>query len=357
MESLLEYLMNKVDYNDKDAVYLVYQLYAVSKEDGCTFAQLKDVLHNRENNVQCPEKDSAEMKIKRTGGNAGDTGKNIGIYGAEAMEEVSDIPVVMEKVEGEAELPCYSMKTYLTAIGCILGGVLVIIISMLTKILYNPFGNRIDYSKLAALLLVLFCLEGYALSKIFDKMNKITKIVKTTEYIDPTEDYVKKTKADVREIGKVTEITGSRPDIGSSDNLSPQNKSRFKNDWNEAPSTDCGEDEVSAPTCLLNASIENANRPVLKAQEGAGYKDIPILSFPFFIGKLKKNVDYCLDNDMVSRYHAKITREGEFYYLTDLNSTNGTYINQELLQTYQKKKIRFGDEISFANIRYRFMQV
>jgi hypothetical protein len=42
--TLLEYLMNKVDYNDKDAVLMVYQLYAVSKEEGFTLQQLSEIL-------------------------------------------------------------------------------------------------------------------------------------------------------------------------------------------------------------------------------------------------------------------------------------------------------------------------
>jgi pSer/pThr/pTyr-binding forkhead associated (FHA) protein len=67
-------------------------------------------------------------------------------------------------------------------------------------------------------------------------------------------------------------------------------------------------------------------------------------------------VDYCLEKDVVSRFHAKITKEQEQYYITDLNSTNGTFVNQEPLQTYQKKEIKLGDEIAFANIRYQFLQ-
>jgi pSer/pThr/pTyr-binding forkhead associated (FHA) protein len=67
-------------------------------------------------------------------------------------------------------------------------------------------------------------------------------------------------------------------------------------------------------------------------------------------------VDYCLEKDVVSRFHAKITKEQEQYYITDLNSMNGTFVNQELLQIYQKKEIKFGDEIAFANIRYQFLQ-
>ena len=57
------------------------------------------------------------------------------------------------------------------------------------KIIYNSFGNRIEYSKLFALLLVLLCLEGYLMKHIWDKKNRITKMVTKSEYIDPREDW------------------------------------------------------------------------------------------------------------------------------------------------------------------------
>ena len=112
------------------------------------------------------------------------------------------------------------------------------------------------------------------------------------------------------------------------------------------------EDEDFNPTCILNGSTEQKNSFQLLAKPESGYNNITITSFPFFIGKLKKNVDYCLENNAISRFHAKITQEGERFYLTDLNSTNGTYLNKEALQTYEKKEIKVGDEITFANITY-----
>ncbi|HBY71187.1 MAG TPA: hypothetical protein DEG06_02995, partial [Lachnospiraceae bacterium] len=46
MSGFIEYIMNKVDYNDKEAVLLVYRLYAVSKEEGYTFHHLNMVIQN-----------------------------------------------------------------------------------------------------------------------------------------------------------------------------------------------------------------------------------------------------------------------------------------------------------------------
>ena len=56
----------------------------------------------------------------------------------------------------------------------------------------------------------------------------------------------------------------------------------------------------------------------------------------------------------VSRVHARIRfSEGE-YYIMDLNSRNGTFVNGELLPGGEEVKISDGDGISFADAVYRF---
>lgn len=360
MNRLFEYLMNKVDYNDKEAVVLVYQLYAVSKEEGYTFSHLLEVLQNSEASqqnstlrngmkIQSSDKlqtDCSDIKLS-------DGIKDVMVipqtsFGKEIKAEAADtdFPVMMEKIEGEAEVSCYPLKSFLYAGACISAGVLIIISCFASGILFNSFGNRIDYSKLFALALIIFCGEGYLLNKLLDKKNKITKIVKTSEYIDPRQNSGPKINIPERE-----EIC--QESIGA-DNLLHRCNPMVKVFTEEAIKEDFEED--CNPTCLLNASSGNDGILMLKALDQANYKDIKVKEFPFFIGKLKKNVDYCLENNAVSRYHAKITKEGEIYYITDLNSTNGTFVNRELLLTYQKREIKIEDEIAFANIKYLFVK-
>jgi pSer/pThr/pTyr-binding forkhead associated (FHA) protein len=66
-------------------------------------------------------------------------------------------------------------------------------------------------------------------------------------------------------------------------------------------------------------------------------------------------VDYCLEKNVVSRYHAKLTKEEDKYYITDLNSTNGTFVNDQILTTYEKKEITQGDRIALANLNFEFI--
>ena len=373
MNLLIEYLMNKVDYNDKDAVLLVYQLYAVSREEGFTFEHLSEALKKQ---IQTPLENRSHHKDIICSENmlGGDYQREedkkrenkpipLMIKHENLINKDNKMSVMMEKIEGEEETSCYPMKTYLYTGVCIAGGIFITLLGFSTGILYNTFGNRVDYSKLFALVLMIFCVDGYLVKKLWDKKNKITKMIAKQEYIDPRLQNINQEATIEREA-----ITEEREKVlirRSNDNVSHLNKEHHSAPMQQKInvhtmradiiySEEINKQEEDNPTCLLNESFEKTGL-ILKSLQEANYQTIHLTDFPFFIGKLKENVDYCLEKDVVSRFHAKITKEQEQYYITDLNSKNGTFVNQENLQTYQKKEIKLGDEIAFANIKYLFM--
>ena len=74
------------------------------------------------------------------------------------------------------------------------------------------------------------------------------------------------------------------------------------------------------------------------------------------IGKMETAADAVIDMPTVSRIHARIRkREGE-YYLSDLNSRNGTSVNGQLLKTGEDHLLEDEDEIDFAQARYIFLK-
>lgn len=73
----------------------------------------------------------------------------------------------------------------------------------------------------------------------------------------------------------------------------------------------------------------------------------------YIIGKLSSQSDIVLEHSSVSRVHAKIQRYGKDYYLCDMNSTNGTFLNGQRLAIKEPVKIQPGDEIAFARVRYQ----
>lgn len=54
------------------------------------------------------------------------------------------------------------------------------------------------------------------------------------------------------------------------------------------------------------------------------------------------------NSEIVSRIHADIRVEGEAYYIEDVGSSNGTYINNSPLPMGNRHRLRAGDRISFG---------
>lgn len=73
------------------------------------------------------------------------------------------------------------------------------------------------------------------------------------------------------------------------------------------------------------------------------------------IGSRDEGNDILLHSNVVSRHHAKISKRGNDYYIEDLNSTNGTYVNGTALEVGQEKILHPMDKIVFADVPYRIV--
>lgn len=74
----------------------------------------------------------------------------------------------------------------------------------------------------------------------------------------------------------------------------------------------------------------------------------------FLIGRKMSIVDGVIDfNKMIGRVHCKINKTGMGFTITDLNSANGTYVNQKRLVSNQEMLIQDGDVIRLANSDFK----
>lgn len=58
------------------------------------------------------------------------------------------------------------------------------------------------------------------------------------------------------------------------------------------------------------------------------------------------------DNNKASRIHARLEKDSEGWWIVDLNSTNGTFVNKERIKS---KKLEAGDEITIGDSRFQFL--
>ncbi len=73
---------------------------------------------------------------------------------------------------------------------------------------------------------------------------------------------------------------------------------------------------------------------------------------PFIIGKMKKQVDYCIEDPTVSRVHAKIEYYEGDVWVTDMGSSNGTFINSVRIKQGNPVKIQTGTMLRFSSREY-----
>ena len=106
-------------------------------------------------------------------------------------------------------------------------------------------------------------------------------------------------------------------------------------------------------TCILQQG-KNIKIAVLVSLNPEEYVNILLYREETRIGKEGRQADVCIDRDVISRVHAKILRREEEYFLMDLDSTNGTYINGKRLGGDGMEKLQQGDRISFADLEYIF---
>jgi len=87
-----------------------------------------------------------------------------------------------------------------------------------------------------------------------------------------------------------------------------------------------------------------------------GRKDTVYINKPeFVIGRNQEIVDYYEGgNNNVGRTHAKIVTQNGRYYVVDLSSKNGSYINGNRLISGDPTPLSFGDRITLANADYIF---
>lgn len=77
--------------------------------------------------------------------------------------------------------------------------------------------------------------------------------------------------------------------------------------------------------------------------------EIRITKPDFTIGKKETNDGVISFNKMVSRFHCKVTNNGQKYMISDLQSANGTFVNGVRLQPNIPSPVKNGDVIRLAN--------
>lgn len=109
---------------------------------------------------------------------------------------------------------------------------------------------------------------------------------------------------------------------------------------------------ASSKTVLLGSI--NQEFPIFKSRGTPGFGDITVDKPDFIIGRLKEQVDFVSTNAAVGKIHAQLTKRNDVWFLKDLNSVNGTFVNDGRIASNMEHQLKNGDIVAFANCEYVF---
>ena len=103
-------------------------------------------------------------------------------------------------------------------------------------------------------------------------------------------------------------------------------------------------------TSVLSASNQT---PAVLTRVKTGER-IDIVRQTFKLGKERSKVDYCItNNNSVSRVHAVISYSNGEYFITDMNSTNNTFVNGQIIRANTEVKLNSEDKIKLADEEFQ----
>ena len=109
--------------------------------------------------------------------------------------------------------------------------------------------------------------------------------------------------------------------------------------------------ELLETTCLYD------EEPRLYLLDGKSRHEIEINSDVFILGRKKDTVSYCFEGEKykgISRLHATIKFDGTSYFIEDIGSSGGTFVNGKRIIKGHLEPLTSGDEIRLYNTKLLF---
>lgn len=317
---LTEYILPKIDHEDSEAVILGYGVYRRTMENSFHLEHIKEELYRKQNNKEEikteTEKDSREISVQETGEESRmqSSGMSENFWREEKTEKTDSHKLFGKKV-----------------------AVFVLILLALAGVTMAISGGYLPHQDISVLLgVVLAGMGGIMLAVLIIRKAK---------------DVYKQPQRESREKPQLSEKF-VRPPVneilqeGSDDSIKTMME---KKSLHREREEDFGE------TVVLSAGVVSGPASLVSREPGE-LAPIYLQEELTVIGKLENACDAVIDLPTVSRIHAKIRKREEEYYLSDMNSRNGTIVNGRLLLPEEEYRLQEEDEVDFAQARYIFLK-
>lgn len=321
---LTEYILPKIDHQDQDAVILGYGVYKRAMEDSFHLEHIKEELYKTQGQQGTTTTKAEQMKTESEQRQESED-FNPEEEGFWENEEINQEFVRDGEKSKRLSLP---QKTGVI----VLAAILLCGIAAITLMGYLPY---LETGTILGIIIVLV-----ACVMLFVYVSKIKK--KPGELRQGREEERDKPKGITGKVptDQTDQSQNTIKSVVKSTNKPVAKSSQLHADYGETVVLSAG--AVSGPASLV--SKEPGELATIYINE-----DLTV------IGKLETACDAVISLPTVSRIHAKIRKKEDAYYLTDMNSRNGTAVNGRLLLPDEEYRLEPEDEVDFAQARYIFL--
>ena len=321
---LTEYILPKIDHQDQDAVILGYGVYKRAMEDSFHLEHIKEELYKTQGQQGTTTNKPEQMKTESEQRQESEdfNPEEEGFWG---NEEINQEFVRDGEKSKRLSLP---QKTGVI----VLAAILLCGIAAITLMGYLPY---LETGTILGIIIVLV-----ACVMLFVYVSKIKK--KPGALRQGREEERDKPKGITGKVptDQTDQSQNTIKSVVKSTNKPVAKSSQLHADYGETVVLSAG--AVSGPASLV--SKEPGELATIYINE-----DLTV------IGKLETACDAVISLPTVSRIHAKIRKKEDAYYLTDMNSRNGTAVNGRLLLPDEEYQLEPEDEVDFAQARYIFL--
>ena len=321
---LTEYILPKIDHQDQDAVILGYGVYKRAMEDSFHLEHIKEELYKTQGQQGTTTTKAEQMKTESEQRQESED-FNPEEEGFWENEEINQ-EFVRDGEKSKRLSP--PQKTGVI----VLAAILLCGIAAITLMGYLPY---LETGTILGIIIVLV-----ACVMLFVYVSKIKK--KPGALRQGREEERDKPKGITGKVptDQTDQSQNTIQSVVKSTNKPVVKSSQLHADYGETVVLSAG--AVSGPASLV--SKEPGELATIYINE-----DLTV------IGKLETACDAVISLPTVSRIHAKIKKKEDAYYLTDMNSRNGTAVNGRLLLPDEEYRLEPEDEVDFAQARYIFL--
>lgn len=156
-------------------------------------------------------------------------------------------------------------------------------------------------------------------------------------------------------MGELTQLTQEKKySFVPEEEEEPKNNEKEQKPY-EPPKEAAGSNTILLSDYLQKKKDLNLTLVLQNGQELESYYEERLLpdTFPCAIGNMAAYCSIVIHSELISRLHACIYREDGAFYLEDMNSTNGTFLNGRRLLPKERQLLSDGDMVGFANLLYK----